>query len=651
MAVFSACNQPVETRHGTSLPSAASPQLQAIDSLMWTRPDSALARIMPWLDTCLRDVACNVSKNSGDSGADVARYVSTAYDRHYANLLLAELLYKNDYPQTNREELLEAVVYFDSLTIATDTRDADTRGVSLHRADRRDASHASATDAPTIAFLTARAHYINGAGYYERDSVVEACKEYLTALEMMEEHFEEKELVGKKAQFMALTYGRLGEMFDEQLLAEPAITCYKQALLYCKREPTSVYGISVLLYNLGIQYDIDNQNDSASFYYDEALANMPDFDNLHYRDLMANKTIFAYYNKYYSSDSVIRSLKHLVALSADEEEKTTRLLTLGNILFEDRQYDSSRVYFEAVFEKQEDNTSKLIAAENLSNIYQMKGDSIKAQKYASFLASFTIMEIEKKTNASKVNEMFKDYLDKKQEKRAGLGREKAVKRALEIIISTAIVVAWVVFTVARRRSKKLLKEQQAEADRMLGETKQQHQEELEAERQTHRMEQAAMSGRLKRSNQELRELKGQIKHLDDLAAKTESATSFNEEPICRLIMERVNEGQFKSKVNYVNYKDYALSKSNLLDLRLAADLHFNQFTRRLKTAYPKITNTDLDYCCLYLLGLTDSDVAALMQRSYNTVIERNGKMRKIIGSTSALPTTLMEIANDSHQFD
>ena len=645
IVAFSACNRPVETRHGTSLPSAASPQLQAVDSLMWTRPDSALARIMPWLDTCLRD--CNVSKNSGDSGADVARYVSTTFNRHYAHLLLAELLYKNDYGQTNREELLEAVAYFDSLTIATDTRGADTRGVSLHRADRRDASHASATDAQTIAFLTARAHYINGAGYYERDSVVEACKEYLKALEVMEGRFEDKELIGKKAQFMAYICSRLGEMFSDQLLAEPSITCYKKALFYCRREPTSKYGIPVLLYSLGIQYDIANQKDSAAFYYDEALANMPDFDNLHYRDLWVNKILFAYYYLNYSPDSLMIDLKRVIALSEDEDERMTRLLTLGNILFEDKQYDSSRVYLETVFEQQKDLESKMMAAENLCDIYQIKGDSIKAQKYASFLASFTIMEIEKKTNASKVNEMFKDYLDKKQEKRAGLGREKAVKRALEIIISTAIVVAWVVFTVARRRSKKLLKEQQAEADRMLGETKQQHQEELEAERQTHRMEQAAMSGRLKRSNQELRELKGQIKHLDDLAAKTESATSFNEEPICRLIMERVNEGQFKSKIDYIIYKDSALDKQQLLDLRLAVDRHFGQFTARLKKAYPELTNGDLDYCCLYLLGLTDADIAALMQRTYNTVFHRNGKMRKIFGSENPLPVTLMGMAKDS----
>ena len=624
MAVFSACNRPVETQNLASLPHT-NPALQAVDSLMWRQPDSAFAQ--------LRQFVASPQADSLDE-----------FNVHYCQLLISELLYKNYCGQSNREELLRAVAYFDSLTIAlNDNSQPRNRhcGLDPQSPDLND----------NLVFLDARAHYINGVGYYERDSVVEACKEYLKALEVMEAHFEEKELVGKKAQFMALTYGRLGEMFDEQLLTEPAITCYKQALLYCKREPTSVYGISVLLYNLGIQYDIANQNDSASFYYDEALANMPDFDNLHYRDLMANKTIFAYYNKYYSSDSVIRSLKHLVALSANEEEKTTRLLTLGNILFEDKQYDSSLVYLETIFEQQEDNISKLMAAENLSNIYQMKGDSIKAQKYASFLVGFTILEIEKKADASKVNMIFKDYLAKKQEKQAGLEREKAVRKALEIIIPNAVIVALVIFTFARRRSKKLLKEQQTEADRMLGETKQQHKEELEAERHTHRMEQAAMSGRLKRSNLELRELKDQIKQLDDLAAKAEIAASFNEEPICRLILERVKEGQFKTKVNYANYKDYALSKSNLLDLRLAADQHFNQFTHRLKTAYPKITNTDLDYCCLYLLGLTDSDVAALMQRSYNTVIERNGKMRKIFGSNRTLPTTLMEIANDSHQFD
>jgi len=646
--------------------SSAHAALAEIDSLMWRQADSAFVLLQEFV----------VSPEAEELDT---------FDGHYCQLLISELLYKNDCEQTNRKELLQAVAYFDSLVRLTPP--PPLKGGAQRAGDSKKISN------PThnLTFLTARAHYINGVGYYENDSIVQACAEYLKTLELMESHFEDKALIDHKARFMALTYGRLGEMFNEQLLAEPAIVCYKQALYYCKREPTSIYGIPVLLYNLGIQFDVANQKDSAAYYYDEALANMPDFDNLHYRDLMANKTIFAFYNLDYSSDSIIKSLKHLVALSADEKEKTTRLLTLGNILFEDKQYESSRMYLETVFEQQDDITSKIMAAENLSVICQMAGDSIEAQKYASFLAGFTMSEIEKKTDASKVNEMFKEYLVKKQVKQAGMARKDAVMRSLEIFTPIAIVVALAIFIIVKHRSEKLLMEQQEKADRMLGETERQHVEELrlrqaeaeklledkekhhqqemeakeaearkeleekdkqhaevlEAERQTHRMEQAAIAGRLKRSNQELRELKDQIKQMDDLAAKTEVAASFNEEPICRLIMDRVNEGQFKSKIDYIIYKDSALDKQQLLDLRLAVDRHFGQFTARLKKAYPELTNSDLDYCCLYLLGLTDADIAALMQRTYNTVFERNGKMRKIFGSETPLPITLMGMANDS----
>jgi tetratricopeptide (TPR) repeat protein len=656
-------NQEAQKNEGRG--SSAHAALAEIDSLMWWRADSAFVLLQEFV----------VSPE--------AKELDT-FDGHYCQLLISELLYKNDCEQTNREELLQAVSYFDSLTIAlNDNSQPRNRHCGL---DPQSPEHND-----NLTFLTARAHYINGAGYYEKDSVVQACAEYLKALETMEEHFEEQELVGKKAQFMTYIYNRLGDMFGEQLLAESAITCYKQALLYSKREPTSIYGIPVLLYNLGIQYDVSRQIDSAYFYYNEALANLPDHDNIHYRDIMSTMALLDHYDFGLCSDSIIKDLKYIISISADEDERITRLLTLGNILYEDKQFDSARLYLEYVFEQQENNASKIMAAENLCSIYQIEGDSIKEHKYASFLASFTLMEIEKKTDASKVNELFKNYLIKKQEKQAEIARKKAVKKALEVSIPIAVVIALAILIMAKLRSKKLLKEQQEEADRMLGETEQQHKEELrqrqaeaekalkdkekhhqqemeakeaqarkeleerdkrlaevlEAERQTHRMEQAAISGRLKRSNQEVRELKDQIKQLDDLAAKTEVAASFDEEPICRLIMDRVNEGQFKSKIDYIIYKDSALDKQQLLDLRLAVDRHFGQFTARLKKAYPELTNSDLDYCCLYLLGLTDADIAALMQRTYNTVFERNGKMRKIFGSETPLPITLMGMANDS----
>ena len=110
-------------------------------------------------------------------------------------------------------------------------------------------------------------------------------------------------------------------------------------------------------------------------------------------------------------------------------------------------------------------------------------------------------------------------------------------------------------------------------------------------------------------------------------------------------MECVNEVLFKSNVDYSYYKKYALDKQVLLALRVAADRHYGQFSYRLKQAYPELTKGDIDYCCLYLLGLTNADVAALMQRAYNTVVERKGKIKKILGVEDDLSAALRSLAD------
>ena len=89
-------------------------KLSAIDSLMWWRADSALAVMMEF---------------AGSEAADSM----DVFEGHYCQVLIAELLYKNFYKQSNRKELLKAVRYFDSIDDG---------------------------------FLAARAHYMNGVGFY-----------------------------------------------------------------------------------------------------------------------------------------------------------------------------------------------------------------------------------------------------------------------------------------------------------------------------------------------------------------------------------------------------------------------------------------------------------------------------------------------------
>ena len=598
--------------------------LVEIDSLMWCQPDSALAVLL--------DFAASPAADSLD-----------AFNGHYTQLLASELLYKNYYQQSNRDELRQAVAYFDSLMMLSETHGVSPRA-NPHTQRRHCGLDPQSLTWDNIIFLDARAHYINGVGFYERDSVVEACAEYLEALETMEEQFQDKDLVGRKAQFMTYTYNRLGDMFEEQLLSDPAIVCYKQALLFCRREPTSKYGISVVLYHLGIQFDIANQKDSAVFYYDEALANMPDYDNIHYRDIFASKALLSY-NRGLCPDSVIKGLKHVISLSTDENERTARFLTLGSILFEDKQYDSARLYLETIFEQQEDISSKILAAENLSSIYQIKGDSIKALQYSSYLANFTMAEIEKKADVSKLNELFQNYLLQKQEQKATQEKHKAVLRTVKILVPIALVIAFAIVVMIRRRSKISLAKQEAEAQREMEKRAKQHEKAMEAEQQAHRMEQAALSGRLKRSNEKLRDVS---KQLEETLARnsfleTEASDDYSayiNAPICLYIVNLVHKEQFKSKMDYLVYKDDALGKEQLLALRDAAEKHLARFNSQIRKRFPNLTDNDMDYCYLFLLCLGEADISALMQRAYTTVCDRSRKISRIIGASDSLYQTL-----------
>ena len=573
--------------------------LSQIDTLMWHHPDSALAVMMEF---------------AGSPEADSLN----EFEGHYCQVLIAELLFKNDYGQSNREEVLKAVGYFDSI-VGMDG--ADARGASLQR----------------DAFLAARVHYINGVGYYEQGDLVNACAEYLNTLRIMESHFAKNELVGKKARFMALTYNRLLDLFKAQLMPEPAIYCARQSLVYTQIAPTSLNAKANILYQIGLQHDILREKDSAVFYYEAALNALHDRNTIVYRDLMASRALFDYCDLQ-DTIKALDSLKSMVAQAESESERITRYSTIGYVYNDAGQLDSAKVYKELVFEFAEKAIDKKLAAKTLHDIAISEGDTLKANQYAQFLIEDVAAAAENQAQVSKLNDLFQNYLQEKQEAASLRERRKAVRLTLMVLVPLLVAFGLAVAIVMRRRHGKRMAAQEADAQRR-----------LEEERQSHRMEQAALSGRLKRSNETLRELQDQVRQQNDTTPKPETqAASFAEEPICRLIMERVNEGQFKSQMDCTVYKDYALGKEQVTALREAADRHFNQFTSRLAKAYPELTRGDLDYCCLYLLGLSDADVAALMQKAYPTVSHRARKMKAIFKNEAPLPTTLLDFAKETN---
>ena len=330
------------------------PELVSIDTLMQSRPDSALAMLL-----------------------------AEPLDDPYYHLLLSEALYKNDSAQVNRPKLLAAMASFDSAA-------------------------ASPRSASQQAFLAARCHYMNGVGYYEMDSVVRACEQYMTALEIMEERFSEKDLVGPKAKFMALTYTRLSQIFSDQYLHEQAILFARQSLPFYQRQSSSSWHLSRMLKEIGSQYDMMEMFDSAGLYYQKALAELSDTTGLLYRDI-ATVQAFLSYKEGENYQSVLKNLLRLSGQSESDWERTSRYAIIGELYYHEGLYDSAWRYLDQVFRESPIVASKKQSAELMAEICKLQEKETQLIEYAGFLVPFATQEENGSTLKSQLRVMYDEY--------------------------------------------------------------------------------------------------------------------------------------------------------------------------------------------------------------------------------------------------
>ena len=523
-------------------------ELAAIDTLMWHHPDSALAVMM--------EFAASPEADSLD-----------VFEGHYCQVLVAELLFKNDYGQSNRKDLLKAVHYFDSIAgmDGADARGkADARGASLQR----------------DAFLAARAHYINGVGYYERDSLIDACEEYLNALRMMEEHFEEKVLAGHKARFMALTYNRLVELFSAQYMQEPAIYCGKQSLAYDKKAQSSPDKIANTYFFIAKQYGKLEETDSAAYYYKMALETHPDRKTLVYRDAVCLLAL-SEFRTHQDTLASLDSLKSMMAQATSEAEMLTRFMAIGSIYHDIGQYDSAKVYLECAVEKYPRGANT--AAIYLRDIALKEGDTVKANQYALILAEKGATAANNQARASQLNDMFQQHLQWEQEKAKAERRQAeqlAARQRLVRGVVTAVVVLLVLglglwWWMAKRR-----KEHDAETQIL---------------------------------NEEKQQLQTQV---DDALEQLQTQADDTLQQVRAMLPQRVND-IYSSKVG-----------NRLERIMDEFETAYPEAMGRVAAVYPDLTPTERRIFVLSHLQFRAKEEADLLGLSQNTVLQYRSNLRK-----------------------
>lgn len=520
-----------------------SSQLLQIDSLIQLNPDSALTSLKSsYLETL------------------------SEFEKNYYTVLLSEALYKTYNPQVNRlgnkvyhgNSLIEAICYFDSLYLRFPLR-------------------------KDFCLLSARSHYMNGVGLQENDSIINACKEFFYTKEIVENNFNTNKFSDYEARFLALTYNRIAEIFHSNGMGYSSLYAFKNAL-YCYRK-IGDYDLSNTYRFIGNSYWLENQKDSALYYYRVAIKLSKVRNNIHIYNISKSEAAHLYYEMGYV-DTAFMFVREGLRTANNEDIYLATCHTLGLLFSYECQYDSAIFYLEKSINRDYFPT-QAVASEHLLKCYNAIGDTSKMEYYKTLYGNHFSQYREKSeivTELTKIYESYKDEISLKVH-----NENKAKQNYYIFIILILIFSLIIVFIIFKKFILKL-------------------------KSKYHRY----------------------IREKDKNKRKIMSE-SFITEPICIYILGIVNNNIFKSKVNVDIYKEFALNKEQLIELRIAVDKCYNKITQKLIKQYPELKSDDIDYCCLYLLNLKETDISALLQRAYPTVCQRSRKLKRIFNTNLSLP--------------
>ena len=290
----------------------------------------------------------------------------------------------------------------------------------------------------------------------------------------------------------------------------------------------------------------------------------------------------------------------------------------GEILYHEKRFDSAWPYLDTVFQTTSVVGLKKQAAEWLVEISKMNGKNSEILEFVEYLVPFANTEENKSEIKSQLTELYNTFLQSKAELQHRNELKRGSQLAMAIVFGLIVIV--LVTTILFHRNKQ----------------KKQHLEELiETERYAHKIQQAALAGRLKQSKTEM-QVHNHSSHPIQTNEKTHdhNADSYSEEPISLHILSvcKDERNPIKSSIPISAYAKIALTDTQKAQLKEAAWRHYGQLFETLRQRHPELKDKDYLYCYLCLLGLDNVQIAALLQNSQSTIWDREKRLQRIFDS-------------------
>ena len=558
-----------------------------------TSPDSAFCMMQPIVDTLDLNALGHQSK------FQFAEY----------QLLYAELQYNNYLPLSNVSQVGEAFRFYDSVLPGRD--------YSLRNKD--------------LNFQKARAFYSRAVvEEIESEQYVDAFSDYLNALWIMEGLKGERSVFShldgdvRFEHFTALIYDRLAWFLYNYDAWDWAMECLDRSSECFKREGNPK-GVASNFELMGDVILAQGDKVKSMYYYKKA-------DSIH--ALLKTDNIYQNFSSVihrsldlYNDNEKMASLALLHhALQETQSSWLTRQVrfALGYFYLVDHEYDSALYNYERSFPLLHRQTLKSYS--RIVQIANTLGDTIKAGYYGELLADAYLQQFARSSDRAKMESMYENYMDDCKD-----ARHKDVLLFVVFCVLLLLVLLFVVSFFSVRHKRR-------------------HKQEIEARKRIQALLQDEIESVKNASQQKEETIKALQMKLDKVISNPDfrklpfdkKLETLYEMPICKRVL-KVKEANVKA---FSSYPELVLSDNQLTMLVNAMDAVFPKFSVRIIEMFPRLKRSDVVYCCLYILGITEVQAAALTGKTYQAVWTRSLKMHEVFNNKSNLQFILHDYLKD-----
>ena len=441
-------------------------------------------------------------------------------------------------------------------------------------------------------------------------NITAAAKNCFEMIEMVEKNVKKKNLTEDHRKRLVNAYARLGDFFKDHTYPKIAALKYKKSLRWNEALNNDDIG-SQLLKMIGMSYMYFNA-DSALYYFDECVKTYPN----HLNKIDIDKAIadYLFYEKN-ERDSAMRMMRDNFNIIEHEHVRYSYYSIYGEMLYEEKQYDSAIYYLEQAMNSSYFFT-RLCSASVLSQVYDSIGDYEKKAYYDDITAKHSIERVENESDVSELMDLYNIHKANMSEI-----KKNQTKKKVTIILTPIILIVAALIILRISRNKKRINSLSSIID------------EKDKEIQDIRFKQSLVEGKIKKKNAEIqkqaeiiKEQEQKISTINDRLEKSNSKKSdldsYRNSETCIRIMSLIKENH--------DPETAALSQEEFTSLVETANLHLNDFIDDLSQNFPRLKNEDLYYICLSVLNLSDKQISSLFGVAYSTIKTRKTKIATIL---------------------